>query len=191
MKCADLMSKNLEWLTEKDTVIKAATIMAEAGIGFLPICDDRRRVIGVVTDRDLATRAIAPGIDLATTSAALVMSSPAVTCLPTTDVRDAEELMAQERKSRLVVIDEAGQLVGVLSLADLVEHAPSRASLETVRAVMWRDALGPRGGAPKGQPLLKDDPVARSQPAPADEAKARPTVFIGGHRSTDTKEFPG
>lgn len=191
MKCADLMSKDLEWLTEKDTVSKAAAVMAEADVGFLPICDDRQRVIGVVTDRDLAIRALAPGIDLQTTSAALIMSAPAITCLVSSDIRDAEELMAKERKSRLVVTDAAGHLVGVLSLADLVEHAPSRDTLATVRAVMWREALGPRGGAPKGQPLLKNDPIARSQPAPADDARARPTVFTGGHREVGTKEFPG
>ncbi len=56
---------------------------------------------------------------------------------------------------------------------------------------MWREALGPRAGAPRGQPLLKDDPIAQNQPAPSADAKARPTVFTGGRRDTDTKEFPG
>ena len=50
MKCTDVMNKNLEWLTEKDTIFKAATVMAEAGIGFLPIVDAHQRVVGVVTD---------------------------------------------------------------------------------------------------------------------------------------------
>src|SRR5690242_11314605 len=50
MKCADIMSKNLEWLNEKDTIRQAAAIMADAGVGFLPICDKWKKVIGVVTD---------------------------------------------------------------------------------------------------------------------------------------------
>jgi CBS domain-containing protein len=190
MKCTDIMSKNLEWLTETDSVLKAATIMAEAGIGFLPICDAHKRVIGVVTDRDLTTRVIAKKVAPATTSAAMVMSSPAITCLATADVRDAELLMAEERKARLVMTDAEGKLVGVLSLADLVEHAPGRKSLETLRAVFWREALGPRAGAAKGEPLLKDDPIARKQPAPSDDLEVRPSVFSGGHRTTGTKEFP-
>jgi CBS domain-containing protein len=190
MRCNEIMSKNLEWLTETDSVLKAATVMAEAGIGFLPICDAHKRVVGVVTDRDLATRVIAKKVAPATTSAALVMSSPAITCLATADIRDAELLMAEERKSRLVMIDADGKLVGVLSLADLIEHAPGRKSLETLRAVLWREALGPRGGAAKGEPLLKDDPIARNQPAPSDDLKVGPSVFTGGHRNTDTKEFP-
>lgn len=191
MKCGDVMSRNLEWLTEEDTVLKAATVMAESGVGFLPICDDRQRVIGVVTDRDLATRGITQRFAPETTPATTAMTTPAVTCLPSTDIRDAEELMASERKTRLVVTDAAGHLVGVLSLADLIERAPTRASLETVRAVMWRDALGPRAGAPKGQPLLKDDPIAQNQPLSSGDAVVHPTVFTGGHREIDTKEFPG
>ncbi|MCQ3034568.1 CBS domain-containing protein, partial [Pseudomonas syringae] len=135
------------WLTETDTVLKAATVMAEAGIGFLPICDARRRVIGVVTDRDLATRVLTKKVAPETTSAALFMSSPAITCLETTDIREAEQLMAEEQKARLVITSADGSFVGVLSLVDLIEHAPGRESLQTVQAVLWREALGPRGGA--------------------------------------------
>ena len=191
MKCADVMNKNLEWLTEKDTVLQAATVMAEAGVGFLPICDARQRVVGVVTDRDLTTRALAKRIAPETTSAALIMSSPAVTCLETADIAEAEDLMAVERKSRIVITDADGKLTGVVSLADLVEQVRGRKSLETVRAVLWREALGPRAGAPKGQPLLKDDPIARQQPKPDDEIRLSSTVAVGGHHAIDTKEFPG
>ena len=136
MKCAEIMSKNVEWLTEKDTVRKAAAVMAETGVGFLPICDAGRRVIGVVTDRDLTTRVLATKVDPDTTSAAMVMSSPALTCLDSADVRDAEALMANERKARLVLIDAEQKLTGVLELADVVEYAPGWQILQTVRAIM-------------------------------------------------------
>lgn len=191
MKCEDIMSRNLEWLTETDTVLKAATVMAEAGVGFLPICDAHQRAIGVVTDRDLATRALAKSIAPATTSAALIMSAPAITCLQTADLEEAEQLMVEERKARLVITDADGKLAGVLSLVDLIERDGGRKSFATVQAVLSRDALGPRGGAAKGAPLLQDDPIARSQPVPSDDLEARPTVFEGGHRNTGTKEFPG
>ena len=190
MKCTDIMSKNLEWLTEKDTVLKAAAIMAEAGVGFLPICDARRRVIGVVTDRDLAIRALTKKVAADSTSATLIMSAPPITYLETTDVRDAENLMAEERKARLVVTDTEGRFVGVLSLSDLVEHASGRDSLKTVRAVLWREALGPRAGAAKGEPLLKDDPIAQNLPPPPDGSTEPSAVFTGGRRDTGIKEFP-
>ena len=191
MKCADIMNVNVEWLTEKDTVRKAATVMAEAGIGFLPICDAEKRVLGVITDRDLTTRVLAKNVDPDTTSVTSVMSSPVFTFLETADVSDAEELMATERKARLVIIDADLKLTGVLDLADVVESAPGRQSLQTVRAVMWREALGPRGGAARGEPLLKDDPAVKEAPLPSDEATVLPSVFVGAHRGTDTKEFPG
>jgi CBS domain-containing protein len=197
MKCADIMNTNLEWLGEHDSLLRAAKIMAEADVGFLPICDAQRRVIGVVTDRDLATRALAKNLAPATTSAAMVMTSPAVTCPASADLRFAEELMGRERKSRLVITDGEGRLAGILSLADLIEHAPGRQALVTARKVLWREALGPRAGAPRGTPLLKDDPVARAN-APAgdtasdDDHEPRESAFAGGHwRLPDTKEFPG
>ena len=191
MKCAEIMSKNLEWLNEKDTVQQAAAVMADAGVGFLPICDKWKKVVGVVTDRDLTTRGLAKRVVPDKTTAALLMSSPAITILETADVREAEQLMVNERKSRLVVTDEEGKVVGIISLAALIEQAPGRESLKTARAVLWREALGPRGGATRADKLLQDDPSVRKLPHESDDVQARPTVFTGGHRDTDTKEFPG
>ena len=190
MRCNDIMNTNLEWLTETDTIATAAKKMADTGLGFLPICDARMKVVGVVTDRDLTVRALAKGVVPHTTSAALVMTAPALTCLASADVRVAEDLMAVERKARLPIVDERGALVGVISLADLVEHASAGQALKTVKAVLWREALGARGGAAAWQPLLKDDPIARRQPLPPDDARAAPTVFTGGDHTPGTKEFP-
>lgn len=192
MKCADIMNTNLESLSEKDTIQWAAEVMADAGVGFLPICDGQRRVIGVVTDRDLAVRVLAKKVTPGSTTAAMVMSSPAITCLASANVHEAEALMSSERKSRLVITDADGRLVGVLSLVDLIEKAPGRQALHTLQAVLWRDALGPRGGAAPGQTRLKDDPLALALPPPSDEVKPSHTVVTGAHRSRDdVKEFPG
>jgi CBS domain-containing protein len=191
MKCADIMNANLELLLESVTIHRAAAIMAETGVGFLPVCDVDGRAIGVVTDRDLAVRALAKELVPTSTTVASVMTSPAITCTASADIRDAAELMAKERKYRLVVTDEEGRPVGILSLVDVVEKAHDRLALHTARAVLWRDALGPRGGAGPNEPLLKDDPAARAVPPPPEEIKIRETVFTGGHRSLkDLKEFP-
>jgi CBS domain-containing protein len=192
-KCAELMSTNLEWLTEADTVRRAAEVMAEVGVGFLPICDAQKRVIGVITDRDLTTRVLATDVAPRTTSVTLVMTTPAISSPADASLQEAEALMAKEQKSRLVITDAEGRLAGVLSLADLIEHASSGGALETVRAVLRREILGPRGGAPRGASLLKDDPIARAQPTP-DETSAgatEPTVMTGGQHSFGMKEFPG
>jgi CBS domain-containing protein len=187
MKCRDIMSRNLETLSETDTIAAAARRMADDGVGFLPVCDAKGKVLGVVTDRDLVTRAIAKGLDARTTSAAMVMTAPALTCRADADLRRAEELMAGERKARLVITED-GVAVGVLSVADLVEHGPGRDALKTLRAVLYREALGPRGGARPGTRMLRDLPLA---PAPADdEVHPTATVFAGGHHDAGAKEFP-
>jgi CBS-domain-containing membrane protein len=181
------MSNRLETLSETATIFSAAELMREAGVGFLPICDVRGRVIGVVTDRDLVIRATAQGLDPKTTSAAMIMTSPALTCLADADLRATQELMARERTGRIVVTSDDGAAVGVVSLADVIEHAPGREALRTARAVLWREALGPRGGAAPGQRLLKDYPLAREAP----ETDQTPSsVFTGGQHDHGTKEFP-
>ncbi len=190
MKCADIMSTNLEWLTEQDTIDFAASKMAEAGVGFLPICDAEKRVVGVVTDRDLVTRGIAKRVVPSTTVAAQIMTSPALTCPQTTELGDAEDLMATNQKSRLIITDAEDRLVGVLSLVDLLEHAPTAHALQTTRAVLWREALGPRGGSAPGRPLLKDDPIALASPSPSHDLEVHPSAIKGGSHSTGTKEFP-
>jgi CBS domain-containing protein len=189
MKCKDIMSKNLEVLSEKDSIARAAALMAEAGIGFLPVCDAHRKAIGVVTDRDLVTRGLAKRVDADSTSAALVMTSPALTIRLDADLRLAEELMAAERKARLIVTNVDGTVAGVVSIADVIEHAPNREALKTLRAVLWREALGPRGGAEPGARLLKDQPRGPEM-AEADLPHTRDSVFGGGHRDVGTKEFP-
>jgi CBS-domain-containing membrane protein len=181
------MSKRLEVLSETDTIAHAAIVMKEAQVGFLPICGADRKVIGVVTDRDLVTRGLAKGLDAKTTSAAMVMTAPALTCLADADLRAAEELMVREGRSRIVVTNGDGTVAGIISVVDLVEHAPRREAFSTARAVLWREALGPRGGAAPGQRLLKDYALAAEPPEP--ERTTEP-VFTGGHHDRGTKEFP-
>lgn len=192
MRCRELMSTNLEFLWEKATIQRAATLMADQGVGFLPICDAEGRPVGVVTDRDITTRAVAKNLATDRTPVEQIMSAPVITCLADAKVGVAEDLMCQERKARLVVTEEDGRVVGILSLADLLEHAATRPALHTARVVLWREALGPRGGASPETPLLKDDPIAQSSAATdAKEAGPHETAMTGGHWAGSMKEFPG
>lgn len=191
MRCKDIMNKNLEWLTDRATIRAAAVMMAEQGVGFLPICDADGRPMGVITDRDIVMRAVAEKLALDTTLVSQVMSKPVITCLADAKLDVAENLMCEERKSRVVITEEDGRVVGILSLADLLEYAPARPALHTARAVLWREALGPRGGAAPGAPLLKDDPTARlNAEADAHSSGTHESVMTGGHWSGSMKEFP-
>ncbi|MFL5305057.1 MAG: CBS domain-containing protein [Polyangia bacterium] len=185
MRCRDIVAtENTESLPENATLADAARLMTETGLGFLPVCDPDRKVLGVLTDRDLVVKGMAPGLDAATTPVSTVMTQPAVTCFIDGDLGMAEDLMAEEQKSRLVLTDGDGRVAGVLSIADIVERAPKREALRTLQAVLWREALGPRAGAPRDQaPFLT--PEARPEHARGDE-----TVFTGGKHDDGYTEFP-
>src|SRR6185312_10951053 len=108
----------------------------------------------------------------------------AVSCFIDGDLKMAEDLMAEQQKSRIVLADEDGRLAGVLSIADIAERAPKRQALRTLQAVLWREALGPRAGAPADQkPFLT--PTGDEERPHADR-----TVFTGGHHDDGYTEFP-
>ncbi len=189
MKCSDIMSKNTEMLSEGDTIETAAAAMAEAQIGFLPVCDADHKVVGVVADSDLVTRAMAKGLDPRRTPVREVMTAPVLTCFVDADVSVAEDLMQEEGRGHVVLTHADGTLAGVLGIADVIEKAPTRAAVRTLKSVLWREALGPRGGAAPGQQLLKDVPIVPSLPE-RDRPHTRDSVFAMGRRELDTKEFP-
>ncbi|HXJ23412.1 MAG TPA: CBS domain-containing protein [Polyangia bacterium] len=188
MRCRDIASENIESLPENASVADAAKLMAASGLGFLPICDTKRKVLGVVTDRDLVVQSMARGLDPGLTPITSLMSRPPVTCFVDGDLEMAERMMAEEQKSRLVLVDESGGFAGVLSIADIAERAPKREALRTLQAVLWREALGPRGGAPRDQePFLTPEPEPTGDHA---HAHARDTVFTGGRHDGGYTEFP-
>lgn len=185
MKCRDVIAtENTESLREGATLSDAAKLMAETGLGFLPVCDVDDKIVGVLTDRDLVVKAMSRGMDPATTPVTSIMSQPAVTCFIDGDLGMAEDLMAEEQKSRLVLVDKDGALAGVLSIADIAERAPKRQALRTLQAVLWREALGPRGGAPRDQEPFLTAEGDHARPAGND------TVFTGGKHDDGYTEFP-
>ena len=92
--------------------------MREWKIGMLPVVDAKHQLVGIVTDRDLVVRGIAENRPL-TAEAGDVMTKRLVTCRDGDELWFAEERMAAERKSRIVVVDDSRHVVGVISLSDI------------------------------------------------------------------------
>jgi CBS domain-containing protein len=105
---------------------EAATRMKEADVGILPVVDGDE-LVGVITDRDLVIRGTALGFDPASASVAEVMTRHVVFCRPSASVAQASRLMATERVRRLLVVDSARELVGMLSLGDIARCADEEA----------------------------------------------------------------
>src|SRR5262245_55669947 len=114
MRCDQIMKRNVECVSPRDSAQSAAIRMRDTNVGFLPVCDDTKKVIGTVTDRDLTLRVIADGRAV-TSPIEGVMTREVVACRPEDDLIRAQELMARSQKSRIMCLDGAGKLVGVIS----------------------------------------------------------------------------
>ena len=125
MKISEIMSKNPRSVSPDTPVSEAAQLMKEEDVGLVPVvervggAETRGRLVGVVTDRDIAIRAVAEGraVDSPVSD---VMSGGVKTCSPDDSVEDAMELMGREQVRRVPIVDERGALVGVVSQADVV-----------------------------------------------------------------------
>jgi CBS domain-containing protein len=133
------MAKDVLTVDAGDNVMTAACRMRDGNVGLLPICDDAGKVIGVLTDRDIALRVDAEGRSASDCRVGDVMTTPVVSCRPTDDLAKAEDLMNEHRISRIVVTDEDGVLSGVVSLSDVVQFEGVRRTATVVRRVMSRE----------------------------------------------------
>jgi CBS-domain-containing membrane protein len=97
--------------------------MWEQRVGCLPVIDDARRPLGVITDRDVCMGAYTQGRRLDDITVAVAMSRPARTCSVTATVEAAERLMREHALRRVVVVDHGGQVCGLLSLDDIAREA--------------------------------------------------------------------
>lgn len=113
-----MMSHHPECLSPQSTLQEAAKQMQKQDYGFIPICDNDR-LVGVVTDRDLATRGIAEGKDPQQTALREVMTKEVHYCFEDDDVEKVAEEMAKQQIRRLVVLNENKRLTGILSLGDM------------------------------------------------------------------------
>jgi CBS domain-containing protein len=115
------MTKNPVCCLPGDPVAKVAQLMRSTDIGSVPIVEDERskRLVGIVTDRDLAVKMVAEGRDAETATAEEVMSRSVVTCHPQDDVETAVETMSGNQLRRLPVVDDHGKIVGIIAQADV------------------------------------------------------------------------
>lgn len=124
MKVGKIMNKAVIWCGASDTAHAAATLMKEHGVGTLPVLadPDSRKVIGVVTDRDLCVKVVAAGLDPRFTEIRECMNQDVMTCHEETEAERALEYMRRGRIRRLPVVNRAGALIGIISLDDLVRN---------------------------------------------------------------------
>jgi CBS domain-containing protein len=125
MKVKNVMTKDPSACVPTDTAPRAARIMRDEHVGIVPVIDNEqsRRVVGVVTDRDLCMNVVAEGRDPNGVEVGTCMTTTVVTCSANDSVPKVTELMKENQIRRVVVVDEQGRLQAVVSMADLVGRA--------------------------------------------------------------------
>jgi len=137
MKARDVMTPKPACGLASTPLQEIAKMLIENDCGAIPIVADgkSRKPVGIVTDRDIACRAVAEGRNASRLSAADCMSSPCLTAGEETSLEDCCRLMEANRVRRLVIVDESGKCTGIVSQADVALRAPESKTGEVVRRV--------------------------------------------------------
>jgi CBS domain-containing protein len=146
-KIAEVMTQRPRAVTEQTTVREAARLMEEEDVGSLPVVDQEARLIGIVTDRDVAVRVVARGLDSDTTVVGDVASRDIVALTPDHDLDEALRVMAREQVRRVPIVVRENELVGMLAQADVAHAAKDKTTGEVVEAIS-RAPGGPRVAGP-------------------------------------------
>lgn len=166
-KISEVMTQRPRAVTAQMTVREAARLMDEEDVGSLPVVDEGERLIGIVTDRDVAVRVVGRGLDSDQTVVGDVASRDVVALTPDHDLDDALRLMAQEQVRRVPIVQRENQLVGILAQADVAHVGKEKATGEVVEAI---------SRAPGGPRVASSDPgrtsEARRPDSPAREEQS-------------------
>ena len=117
MLVRDIMTRNIETIDTDSYVVQAARKMKSLEIGALPVIE-KSQIVGMITDRDIAIRAVAGGKNPATTQVREVMTPGVLKCYEDDDIHDAAELMENKGILRLLVLNNDNVPIGLVSLAD-------------------------------------------------------------------------
>jgi CBS domain-containing protein len=133
MKVSECMTREVEIASPDMTLREAARLMADCDVGALPV-GEGDRLVGMVTDRDIAVRAVAQGAGPDTTVRE-AMSEDLCWCYEDEDIDDALQQLAEEQIRRLPVISRGKRLVGIVSIGDLTDRAQPQQTGRTLSAI--------------------------------------------------------
>lgn len=134
MKVREAMHEGVEWRSPDTPLNEISALMRDEDIGAVPI-GQNDRLVGMLTDRDIACRAFKNGKDAAALTAGDVMSKGIVYCTANEEVDDAIRLMESKQIRRLPVLNDKKRMIGMLSLGDVTHSVPRELAGELARSV--------------------------------------------------------
>ena len=123
-KCNEVMTKKPFCCLPDDLASDAAELMKKEHVGSIPIIEDEqtRKLVGIVTDRDLTIRIVAEGLDAKSTKVESIMTRNVVTCSAEDDLQKAVDTMSKHQLRRIPVVDGDNKIVGIIAQADVATH---------------------------------------------------------------------
>ena len=120
-KCDEVMTKNPVCCLPNDMVAKVAQLMKSENIGSIPVIENEqtKKLVGIVTDRDLALKIVAEGRDAKSTKVEAVMTRKVVTCRAEDDLQKALDAMSEHQLRRIPVVDNDNKILGIIAQADV------------------------------------------------------------------------
>jgi CBS domain-containing protein len=120
-KCNEVMTKNPVCCVPNDMVTEAAKLMKSENVGSIPVVENKqtKKLVGIVTDRDLALRVVAEARDPKSTKVESVMMHKIVTCHAEDDLQKALDAMSEHQLRRIPVVDDDNQILGIIAQADV------------------------------------------------------------------------
>ena len=152
MKASDIMTSSPCTCSPSDSLRDVARLMRDNDCGAVPVVDDDGCVIGMVTDRDLAVRALADGTSADASVGEFITRDPRC-CAADDDIRDVEKIMADNQVRRVPVVNADGACVGIVSQADLARAALDGASVSEHEVAIVVE----RVSAPQRKSFNRDD----------------------------------
>lgn len=133
-RCSEIMTGNVKTANREMSLQEVASLMREGDMGALPIVEDNK-LVGIVTDRDIVVRAIAEGKDF-NTKIGDVMTTEIFSVKPDDFIFEAIRLMGDKQVRRIPVINESGELAGIIAMADIaLEMEDEREIAETLEDI--------------------------------------------------------
>ena len=134
METREVMTSAVECISPSSTLQEAASKMRELDVGSLPVCD-LDRLVGMVTDRDIALRSVSEGQDPHLETVRDIMTPEVIYCFADEDVEEVAALMRDRQVRRLPVLNRDKRLVGIVSLGDLALETTADLSGNALRGI--------------------------------------------------------
>jgi CBS domain-containing protein len=168
-KIAEVMTDRPRAIRPETSIREAARLMEQEDVGSLPIVDQDTHLVGIVTDRDIAIRAVGQGLEAERTSVMDIATDEVYALTPEDDLDEALEMMAHAQVRRLPIVVRENELVGMLAQADVARMSKEKKTGEVVEAIS-APPRGPRVAAGE----TSDEPVSRSREYEEDRREREP-----------------